>query len=563
MNIDGKHILVLGGGGMVGNAVCRELLMYRPASLVVASRREPKARGAVEKLRAEYPQSSTRILPVWGDVFLRAAWQEHGADARQRVLADTEKRRRMIADLLDPLDEEIVGSSMLVDIILGIAPGLDGTPAQIVVDCMNTATIVSYQNVYAGAQRLAKLAREDDGHSDWPAEVEGLLASLYIPQLVRHVQLLYEAMRRAGTEAYAKVGTSGTGGMGFNIPFTHGEEKPSRLLLSKAALAGAQSLLNFLMARTPAGPRLVKELKPTALIGWEKMDHGAIRRSGQDIALYDCPPQQAVSVRDRSNLAASGRFGNNTGKTLQAVFIDTGENGKFSAAEFSTITAPGMMQLVTPEEVARHAVQELAGRNTGHDVVAALDGAVIESTYRAGYLRQAALTYLHQLEARHGEAVAFEILGPPRLSKLLFEAYLLRRAGTTLAGVFDKSPEQLASLLEQEVLDNAELRQRIISIGIPILLADGEHLLRGPTIKSQDAYHGWLDLTVANMTLWQARLREVDAVISHELEGDTSSRHDRMFGASRDWQGDGAFPDIGELVAWIFSHEEEGMRGKT
>ncbi len=64
---------------------------------------------------------------------------------------------------------------------------------------------------------------------------------------------------------YFKVGTSGTGGMGVNIPYTHSEERPSRVLLSKTAVAGAQTLLLFLLARTPGGP-LVKEIKPTAAI---------------------------------------------------------------------------------------------------------------------------------------------------------------------------------------------------------------------------------------------------------------------------------------------------------
>ena len=68
-----------------------------------------------------------------------------------------------------------------------------------------------------------------------------LLEALYVPRLIRHVQVLYQAMMSAGTGAYIKIGTSGTGGMGLNIPYTHGEEKPSRLLLSKAAIAAARS----------------------------------------------------------------------------------------------------------------------------------------------------------------------------------------------------------------------------------------------------------------------------------------------------------------------------------
>lgn len=562
MSIEGKNVLVLGGGGMVGQAVCRELLVQNPARLVIASRRKSKACTTEQVLRSEFPDTTTQIIPVWGDVFLRAEWQKDGGSARDEVLADSQKRRRLIADIIDPLDDGIVSASLLVQLILGTTAELGGVPAQIIADCMNTATAVSYQDVYTMARRLSKLAQANAPQTDWPTEVESLLASLSVPQLVRHVQLLYEAMRRANTYAYVKVGTSGTGGMGFNIPFTHGEEKPSRLLLSKTSMAGAQSLLTFLMARTPDAPTIVKEIKPAAMIGWKAIQHGTINRRGHDVMLYDCPPEQALSIQDAKHLAPQGEYGVSLNQALQGVFIDTGENGKFSASEFSVITALGLMELVTPEEVAKAAVSELNGANTGRDIVAALDSSVITPSFRGGYLRQSALEQLWQLEAKHGEAVAFEILGPPRLSKLLFEAYLLKRFGKSLPTVIGHSAETLAQSLQTEIYKDNELRQRIISIGIPILLADGEHILRGPTLKSEDAYHGWVDLTADNMKIWQNRLRRIDEVIHTQVSDATSSYHEGLFYVSRLWLQDEPFPDIGEIAAWIFIEEDKGARGK-
>jgi NAD(P)-dependent dehydrogenase (short-subunit alcohol dehydrogenase family) len=218
MNIEGRNILVLGGAGLVGAAVCRRLMKHRPARVVVAARREAKAQSTVEQLLAEFQDSGTGIVPAWGDVFLRAEWRVTEGNARAAVLADPEKRRRLIGDILEPLDEDILRASLLTQLVTGVAPGLDGTAADAVIDCMNTATAVSYQNVYDAASRLAAMA-ESSTDGDWRTEAEGLIASLYIPQLVRHVQLLYEAMRRAGTAGYVKVGTSGSGGMGFNIPW--------------------------------------------------------------------------------------------------------------------------------------------------------------------------------------------------------------------------------------------------------------------------------------------------------------------------------------------------------
>jgi NAD(P)-dependent dehydrogenase (short-subunit alcohol dehydrogenase family) len=562
MNINGKTVLVLGGAGLVGRAVARELLASSPSALIIAARRRSRAEEAVAALASEFPDSPARIAPVWGDVFIRADWQTEERDPRAAAVADREKRRRLIADVLDPLDEEIIETSMLAQIVEGRAPDLDGTPAGIIVDCINTATAVSYQNIYAQARRLADLARQPGDASDWPAELEGLLASLYVPQLVRHVQLLHEAMQRAGTQAYIKIGTSGTGGMGFNIPYTHGEEKPSRLLLSKAALAGAQSLLTFLLARTPGAPPIVKEIKPAAVIGWREIGFGPIGSGGSQIALYDCSPDDAVDIRDKTSLAREGRFGTPTGERLEGVYVDTGENGLFSAGEFTAITALGQMELVTPEDIARLVMRELKGGNTGRDIVAALDSALVGPSYRGGYLRQAAIDQLHRLESEHGESVAFEILGPPRLSKLLFEAYLLKQACKTFAGILEPEPEELAIALQAHLDREPSIRKRMISIGIPILLPDGDRLLRGPRIKSDDAFHGWVDLTPANMKLWQDRVTVICDAFRHEAGDDSSSRYDRTFAVSPERLPEDRAFDIGEIVAWIFNKEEKGRRGK-
>jgi nucleoside-diphosphate-sugar epimerase len=563
MNVEGKRVLVLGGAGLVGAAVCRELLAAGPATLIVASRQKTRVEECTARLREAFPDAATRIVPVCGDVFLRADWQSQAGHPRAAVLNDPERRGQLVADMLDTLDENIIESSLLAQFIEGRARGLDHTGADTVIDCINTATAVSYQNVYAAAEHLRGLAAHVAVDEDSAEVLQRLLASLYIPQLVRHVQLLLEAMRRAGTQAYIKVGTSGTGGMGFNIPYTHGEEKPSRLLLSKAALAGAQSALTFLMARTPGAPRLVREFKPAAVIGWKEIAYGEVTAGGREIPLWDCPPALALPIEDPSTLVREGAFGEPTGDNLKGTYIDTGENGRFTASEFTTITSLGQMQLVTPEEIARIVVTELTGGNTGRDIVAALDGAVLGPSYRGGFLRQAAINKLHQLEAQHGEAAAFGNLGPPRLSKLLFEAYLLKQVHGTLDAVIADQPAALATRLEHHLNNDVATRRHIISIGIGILLPDGNRLLRGPQLKATDAHGGWVDLTAENMLRWQERLKAVQRTLTHETTADTSSLIDRNFTASREWRSDVGALEIGETVAWVFNREEHGQRGKN
>jgi NAD(P)-dependent dehydrogenase (short-subunit alcohol dehydrogenase family) len=560
MDIRGKNALVLGGFGLVGSAVCRELLVHEPAQLVVASLFKGEAEQAVADLHKEFPNTKTKLIPAWGDIFLRAEWQSEEGYARPGVLADREKRHQLVHDIIGEMDDAVLEGNMLAQLIEGRAEGFGG-PADIVVDCINTSTAVAYQNIYAWANKLQDVIEHNGDGTNWPEEVEHLLASLYIPQLVRHIQILHEAMLRAGTTAYVKVGTSGTGGMGLNIPYTHGEEKPSRVLMSKAALAGAQTLLTFLMARTPGGPSIVKEIKPSALIAWKEIGYGPIRRGGRDFHLYDCPPEAAVSIQDQGSLSFYGEFGADTGETLEAVYINTGENGLFAAGDFTAITALGQMEFVTPEEIAANVVHEIRGGNTGRDVIAALDSSVMGPTYRAGILREAALTRLRQLEAEHGESIAFEILGPPRMSKLMYEAFLLKQVYGTMSAALKDKPEGMAEKLEALVAEQADLRQQIISIGLPILLPDGERLLRGPQIKSENAHNGWVDLTPENMGRWQERMQAIKDMIAEQSGGDSSSRHDRVLPTLREWAAEDRF-EVGEMAAWVAMYEDQGRRWK-
>ncbi|NIV28498.1 MAG: short-chain dehydrogenase, partial [Anaerolineae bacterium] len=250
---------------------------------------------------------------------------------------------------------------------------------------------------------------------------------------------------------------------------------------------------------------------------------------------------------------AEGEFGEATGKHLESVFIDTGENGLFAVGEFTALTSLGQMEFVTPEEIARSVVAEIRGESTGRDIVGALDSAVTGPSYRAGFLREAALNRMRQMEREHDvDSVAFELLGPPRLSKLLFEAYLIKRVVGDLPGALSSEPATLAANVLSVVEADSRLRQHILSIGLPILLPDGNRLLRGPVIKSQEADHGWVDLRPENMARWQRRLQDLQGAIREGLAAGSSSRIDRHYPSLRNWREDGVF-DVGEVVGWLFN----------
>ena len=560
--------MILGGWGLVGMAVCRKMLDEKPVELIVLSLNEWEAKQASEKLKKE-SDTDTEIIPCWGNIFVRDTMQ---GLSRAEILENPKYRSWLIEDILEDLNEEILQRSFLLQVLNQFQP-------HILVDCVNSATAVAYQDVFRGYFNLKRELNRFKDHKTYSvsfvSEVEKILCTLYIPQLIRHVQILYNAMRLSKTEFYVKIGTSGTGGMGLNIPYTHSEEKPSRVLLSKSSVAGAHTLLLFLMARTPDAP-ITKEIKPTAAIAWKKIDYGVIKKGNQPIELYDCPTENALELKDEINLREPKNWTRLDNQVLKSVYIDTGENGIFSFGEFSAISSAGQMELITPEEIAKNVIYEIKGGNTGHDIINALDNATMGPTYRAGILRHGALIKMKDLmDKNQCDSVAFEMLGPPRLSKLLYEAYLFRKTCGTMENLRNADPESLSEQLEALILKHRLLRSSILSIGIPILLKDGKRLLRGPEMKvppyrGEDKFtvtpeaidlwakDGWVDLRPNNIKIWQERMDLIFQDINAIPEDDTSSRfeHDRRY-----WLGDEAI-NIGKVVGWIFSNEERGLRMK-
>jgi hypothetical protein len=571
MDIQGKTVLVIGGWGLVGSAVCRRFMEERPRRMIVTSLTKAEALEAVSELQQSYPDAGKGFfVPWWGNIFVREELKDM---PRDRILSSRKYRTMVIEDMIEELTKPLLERSSLYRLMQRFKP-------DIVVDCVNSATGIAYQDIFQSSRRVLKEARQvRSSGSRKPDKLleltEQLLCTLYVPQLIRHVQLMYRSMQLAGTTIYVKIGTSGTGGMGLNIPYTHSEERPSRVLLSKSAVAGAHTLLLFLMGRTPDAP-ITKEIKPTAAIAWKGIGFGEIRRRGRAIPLEDCPVAHAVKLQKKLRLNMPG-LARLRGENLRSVFINTGENGFFSRGEFEAISTPGQMEFVTPEEIAQNAVFEIKAGNTGHDIINALDNATLAPTYRAGYMFNSALTAMRKLEQEHGvDSVAFEILGPPRLSKLLYEAYLLRVCFGDIRTVARTETGILSKRLFDLLKADDQLRSQIISIGIPILLPDGKSLVRGSTIKippyrgdeemsitpvSLDrwAHDGWVDLREKNMKLWRTRfaqiIREVEALPTDESSSRTM--HNREY-----WKNMKEI-DPGKICGWIFTYEEKGKRMKA
>ncbi len=604
-----KTLLLLGGAGLVGTQIAHEVAaQLHPDKIIIASLYQREVREAIVPLKKEHPE--VEWVGVWGDVFVRADFSN---SRRAELLESPERREELYDDLLGGLDAAYQ-RSRLVQLIREHRP-------DVIVDSINTATAISYQDVYAASviakQRLDAVFQQIDrlsqsvktvmataaaapaGNGGGPAAeawtreqaehlalqlqtnvtelarlrkpaqraFETLLISQAVPQLVRHVVLILRAMEEVGARLYLKIGTTGTGGMGLNIPYTHGEDKPSAKLMSKTAVGFAHTGLMFLMARTPGAP-IVKEIKPAAMIGYADVSVRAISERGEPVHRFG-----AKLVRLDAPLTLHDDPGNYPERgRLRMVIADTGENGFFTKGEFECITAMQQMEFITPEEIARKVVLEIQGHNTGADVISAIDGAVLDPTYRAGTLRSAALSELERLEEETGiPSVALGQLGPPELSKLLFEAFLLKERYHTLPRVLNQRPKKIAEALYRHLQKHADLREMIVSVGVPILAPDGETIWRGPLIRIPEradtnqvpatpenvdawARKGWVDLRPENFVVWRERFERMKRA-QEKLRGKGSAAVTMEAYLSENIH-------IGNVVAWVFNNEAGGYRIK-
>ena len=556
-----KDYLILGGAGLVGLQVCRHIVRrLEPTRIIVASLFEHEAEAAVSRLEAEFG-NKVAFVPASGNLFVPS---DLAKKSRAELRGDPELRRRLLTALYDDF-ETAYKQNHLAKIIKRHRP-------DVIVDCVNTATGLSYQDVFDGATKVREWISDKGIDNKSVEDVEALLLSQSAPQIIRHVRFLHRATTEYATKVYLKVGTTGTGGMGLNIPYTHSEDKPSKVLLAKNEAAFGHTGLLFLLARTPNAP-IVKEVKPAAMIGYRGVEVRPARDKHGNDDLFE-PKAVEVTEAGTLNLSEPVKGYTKQGK-LEVPIVDTGENGVFTAGEFVAITAMGQMEYITPEEIAQVVVHEIRGANTGQDIISALDGSVLNPSYKAGLLRNAAMHDLAAAEADSGiPSIALGRLGPPELSKLLFEAHLIKSAlGGFDAVLSDTLGSKAMANALADVLESSRVQRTAPSIGIPVLMPDGKTVLRGPRInvpeikgrsssvditKRSDvdkwAKKGWIDLRPANMKRWKERFTAmVEARRDLRAAGSAAATIQTYMGATM---------EIGEVVAWIFNNELGGHRIK-
>jgi hypothetical protein len=143
---DKDTYLVLGGGGMIGAQVVHEIAsQLKPRWIVLCSRYHKEVGDIARTYEREFPR--VRFIPVWGDVFLRSEWNTEERlhqVTRDRLLDSAEHRQELYDDVFHDIDKAYE-RSQLVQLILEHKP-------EVVVDSVNTATAISYQDIFKSSE---------------------------------------------------------------------------------------------------------------------------------------------------------------------------------------------------------------------------------------------------------------------------------------------------------------------------------------------------------------------------------------------------------------------------
>lgn len=502
------------GAGQIGCAACVEILKREPRKLILHTLTLKEANDSLAWIKQNSPQAQAELVPSYGDIVNAFP----GSDEASQ-LAELKYRFGM-------LTQDTISASPLWKLIEQHQPDL-------IVDGINTATFVGYgHDPYSTSREMLQILETSD-LPDSKALINLLKKSLLseaIPQLIRFTQVLHLAMLNFNVKRYVKISTSGLGGMGFNIPYTHGdlgESGCSPKLLGKVTAAGILNMLLWTLSHTPGLD--VKVIVPIALVGWKETTtrltqkvNGAIC----DIPLVDCAQPLDLS----SDAALLAHRPKDLGKKLEMVVVDSGENGYYAIGDMTTITTLGQMGCITKEEVGFAIVDSLEG-STRHDVCGALDSACLGPSFTAACKRHDLLTeMLRQDREMEFRSVSTGNLGPT-VTKHLWELEILRLIGTSMKNIVNSEAEALAARAEQLILQpDSRLRQQILSLQMPILL-EGNRLLLGagwrvPEEKNLQtmqagikqnleawAQQGWVDLRASRINEWRAQLWQVDDAI--------------------------------------------------
>lgn len=537
----GKTILILGAGN-VGEACAALLTKFQPSRIILHTLTEKEAVQAKENVIKLGSNKDVAIETSFGNVLFTD-------EISGKISSGTNDavKKDVLEYIYSPFSEKIACKSGLFNLFNRYKPDY-------IIDSINIATVVGCaSDPYFLAHYF--LNKETAGNE----LLENMLLSSTIPILTRFIQVLHKYLDENNHVVYVKVSTTGSGGMGMNIKYTHGDLKEagmSNAILGKVAAAGVFNQLLWTLANTPGIN--VRVVIPATLIGWQEVGFGKFISNGKycelnkkinKIKISEFPAIFQTSARDQEK----------TGEYLEIPFVESGENEAYSLAEMTAITAQGQMEAITREEVA-NAVLDCMYGTSKYDMISAMDLASLKSTYTGAVQRNNILNKVKSIQDEKCiPSIATNNLGPT-VTKHLYELYFVLEAGKfNLKNIVSLSMEELLAKINDVVLQKSEIISQILSLGLPVLqennmvtIGDRISYPKNQTFECIDedkinhwAKLGWVDLREKQIQTWMDLLLKM----YHEL----NNADGKMVDLERNLQSMNKTEALGEVLAYLYS----------
>ncbi|MEI6479924.1 MAG: hypothetical protein WCO12_00155 [bacterium] len=537
-----KTILIL-GAGQIGEACALKSIKNNPKRIILHTLTKKEAVVVFKNIQANLGDCNIDIQISWGNALVTKKLMNLNRDE----LHVSENRKELIRYYYSYLSDDLIKESSLYYLVKKWKPDY-------IFDGINTATVVGYQDDPYSLPR--RILNKGDKKQDWCDSTENLLVSNIVPSLIRFTQALKKSLLDFKVKCYVKVSTTGLGGMGDNLFYTHGdvnEPGMSSGILGKVAAAGVIHQLFWGLSHTPGIN--VKVVVPAALVGWQGVGFGQFRSHGRGIPLVDSKTKTKLVSGE---VFVPGKC-EQISTFMEMPYVDSGENCAYSLGEMTAITALGQMECVTREEVAQACI-EMAIGSTRHDLLTAMDLVALGPSHLGGIQRRIILDRLTGLEVKNSiPSIATNNLGPT-VSKHLFEIYLMLACSQKSLSVLVKSSSgALVKKINKFLEDNQQVRSQIVSLGLPIIFND-DHVTAGeyfyvPNIKEENiistknidlwANSGWIDLREKNIKYWQSIIKK----ILTESKKDGASG---LIATDRNYI-DIENADIGEILGYVYS----------
>lgn len=478
-----KTILII-GTGQIGKAILKKIVLQEPNKIIIHNLTKTESQEVVEKYKKAY--KNIEFIESYGNIFLPYKLK----NLSNKDLYD--KSDEIINYFYSEFNEDVLKKSTIYKLLEKYKP-------ELVIDAINTATVLG--SSYNPEKKLKEYKKNIENCCKM------IMIDDFTSKLISFVYSLKYSMEKFDTKKYIKVSTTGLGGMGLNMPYTHGDNPKMNLscaLMGKISASGVLHQLLWNLSHT-IGIN-ISIVIPATFVGYDfvknepiETDKGLLKRSKM-VKPYTLKEGNILKY----NVGNEDYY-------LEFPVVRAGENHVYSKDELKVLTSIGQMEAISKEEVASAVISDVFG-SSKNNILETMDQTMLKPTYLGNEMIRDISNKIDKMQ-KCNAGIATGNLGIT-LSKHLYELYFIKLSVKNIKSLEKISVEEITKKINQ-IIDK-DLITEIISLGIPIINEDNkvyigsyslspaadEDLTVNESNINKWAKVGWVDLRRENIEKW-------------------------------------------------------------